>query len=46
MGNREANYSVVKLSVYNNLREESGVAAGDNLAHPQGSIPPLGPQLI
>jgi hypothetical protein len=46
MGNREANYSMVKLSVYNNLPAERGEAGGDNLAHQRGSVLPSGPQLI
>jgi len=46
MGNREANYSMVKLSVYNNLPAERGEARGDNLAHHRGSVLPPGPQLI
>jgi hypothetical protein len=46
MGNREANYSMVKLSVYNNLPAEHGEARGDNLAHQRGSVLPPGPQLV
>jgi hypothetical protein len=46
MGNREANYSMVKLIVYNNLHAEPGEARGDNLAHQRGSVLPPGPQLI
>jgi hypothetical protein len=46
MGNHEADYSMVKLSIYNNLRGERGEARGDNLAHPRGPMPPRGPQLI
>ena len=46
MGNREANYSMVKLISYNNLHGERGEAGGDNLAHSLGTVPPPGPQLI
>jgi hypothetical protein len=46
MGNREANYSMVKLSVYNNLPAERGEARGDNMAHHRGSVLPPGPQLV
>ena len=46
MGNRGANYSMVKLSVYNNLPAERGEARGDNLAHHQGFGAATGPQLI
>jgi len=43
MGNREANYSMAKLSVYNDLRTGGGRNRRDNLAQRTGSTPPLGP---
>jgi len=43
MGNREANYSVVKPRIYNNLPVKRGEVRGDNLAHPRGSMPLPGP---
>ena len=46
MGNREANYSVVNLSSYNDLPVKRSDGRGDNLAHLPGSIPLPGLQLI
>jgi hypothetical protein len=43
MGNREANYSMVKLSVYNDLHMGSGGEQRDNLAQLVGSMPLLEP---
>jgi len=46
MGNREANDSMVKFSIYNNLPKKLDTGRRDNLAHPQGSMPLRGPQLV
>jgi hypothetical protein len=43
MGNHEANYSMVKLSVYNDLPVGSGGEQRDNLAQLVGSMPLLKP---
>jgi hypothetical protein len=43
MGNREANYSMVKLSVYNDLPVGGSGEQRDNLAQLVGSMPLLKP---
>src|ERR1700730_19143501 len=39
MGNREANYNMVKSRIYNDLPMDSGRERRDNLAHRTGSMP-------